>query len=324
MPSIFFRLGQLGDILDQVGLVDLIGEFGHDDAVFAVVHRLDLHLRLHDHAPTSGAISLFRALGPQNQRGGGEIGSLNKLHQVFGRRLGMVKQVQGGLDHFAEVVRRHAGGHADRDAFATVAQKVGELAGQHDRFRLGLVVVRHEIYRIALDVFQHLHRERGHAALRVTLRRWRIAINTAKIPLWINERVAETEILRHTDQGAINRGVAVRMEFTHCLPHDARRFDAGGTGTDAQVTHGVQNAALHGFEAITSVGQGARDQRGNCVAQVRAAQFMLDIYQHGGIAGTIGGAEFAGFIGKIVVCQRTLLRKRRAGANRRITARLPK
>jgi hypothetical protein len=31
MPSIFFSLHELGDVLDQLGLVDLVGDLGDDD-----------------------------------------------------------------------------------------------------------------------------------------------------------------------------------------------------------------------------------------------------------------------------------------------------
>ena len=40
----FFLLHQIGDMNDEAGLVDLIWQFRHDNGVFAVVHRLNLHL----------------------------------------------------------------------------------------------------------------------------------------------------------------------------------------------------------------------------------------------------------------------------------------
>ena len=62
----FLGAHQLRDMLDETGLVHLIGQFGDDDGVFAVVHRLDLHLRLHDDAPAPGTVGFLRALRAEN------------------------------------------------------------------------------------------------------------------------------------------------------------------------------------------------------------------------------------------------------------------
>ena len=134
MPSTFFWLDQVGDMLDQARLVDLIGQFGDDDGVLAVVHRLDLQLRLHDDAPAPGAIGLSRALRAEDQAGGRKVGAGNELHQVVRRGFGMIERIEAGVHDFAQVVRRDAGAHADGDAFAAVAEEVRELARQDDRF----------------------------------------------------------------------------------------------------------------------------------------------------------------------------------------------
>ena len=63
----------------------------------------------------------------------GKSGPFTNCHQVVGRGFGMVEQVHRRVDHFAEVVRRDVGGHADGDALAAVDEQVGEPARQHDR-----------------------------------------------------------------------------------------------------------------------------------------------------------------------------------------------
>jgi hypothetical protein len=42
---------------------------------------------------------------------------------------GVAQQVQAGVDHLVEVVRRDVGGHAHRDAGRAVDQQVGQRAG---------------------------------------------------------------------------------------------------------------------------------------------------------------------------------------------------
>ena len=50
MPSIFLLLDQLGDLLDQAGLVDLVGQLGDDDGHAVLARLLERALRLHHHA----------------------------------------------------------------------------------------------------------------------------------------------------------------------------------------------------------------------------------------------------------------------------------
>ena len=67
------------------------------------------------------------------------------------------------------------------------------------------------------------------------------------------------------------------MEFTHDLADDAGGFDARGVGPNIQAAHAVEDAALYRLEAVAHIRQRARHQRGDRVAEVRAAQLLLDI-----------------------------------------------
>ena len=71
------------------------------------------------------------------------------------------------LGELAQVVRRHVGGHADRDAARTVGQQVREPARQDRRLLHPAVVVRDEIDCLLVDFTQHLHRQRSEARLGV-------------------------------------------------------------------------------------------------------------------------------------------------------------
>ena len=63
MPSIFLSLHQLGDRLDQVLLVDLVGDLGHHDLRAARrLLLLDLGAGPHDHAAAAGLVGLLDPL----------------------------------------------------------------------------------------------------------------------------------------------------------------------------------------------------------------------------------------------------------------------
>ena len=53
---------QLGDALDQAGLVDLVGQLGDDDAALAALHLLDVRLGLDGDAAAPGAVGRLDAL----------------------------------------------------------------------------------------------------------------------------------------------------------------------------------------------------------------------------------------------------------------------
>ena len=112
----FFVPDQLGDLLDQLGFVHLVGQLGDDDALAVLL--VDFHARLGLHANRAAArgIGLVDAFAAQNEAAGGEIGPLDELHQVLDGGLGVVDQVGEAVDHFAQVVGRDVGGHAHGDA----------------------------------------------------------------------------------------------------------------------------------------------------------------------------------------------------------------
>ena len=53
------------------------------------------------------------------------------------------------------------------------------------------------------------------------------------------------------------RGIAVGMVFTQAVAHDAGALAVGLVRGDAQFVHGVEDAALHGLQAVLHAGQGA-------------------------------------------------------------------
>jgi hypothetical protein len=70
----------------------------------------------HHDAAAAGAVAVLHAIDAVDDAGGGKVGRRNDLHQFVDRGFGVPQQVQAGIDHFIEVVRRDVGGHADRNA----------------------------------------------------------------------------------------------------------------------------------------------------------------------------------------------------------------
>ena len=67
------------------------------------------------------------------------------------------------------------------------------------------------------------------------------------------------------------------MEATHYVTHHTRRLRERRVGTVTAVVHGVKNAAVYRFEAVTYVRQGAPNNHTHGVVEVGALHFQLQI-----------------------------------------------
>ena len=83
-----------------------------------------------------------------------------------------------------------------------------------------------------------------------------VAENKGKIeiPLRFDESIAQRKVLRHSYEGVIDRGVAVRVVFTHTISNDPCRFFVRFIVFYAEFLHCIKNAAMHRLEAVTGIG----------------------------------------------------------------------
>ena len=216
--------------------------------------------------------------------------------------------LRAGRD-LAQVVRRDLGGHADGDAGRAVDEQVGEAARQHRRLQRLAVVVRDEVDGVLLDVPHHLHGDRGHPALGVSRGGGAVVAARAEVALAVDERVAQRPVLHEAHEGVVDRRVAVRVVVTHDVADDARALVVAAVGAVAAVVHRVDDAPVHGLEAVAHVGQGAADDDRHRVLDVAALHLgvevdrldpvvLADVGRHDDRAGVrvalVGGSSSAG------------------------------
>ena len=84
---------------------------------------------------------------------GGKIGPGDDFHQFVDRHVRVIEHRATRIDHFAKIVRRDIGRHADGDTARAVDQEVRELAGRTFGSRR-FVIVRLEIDRVLLDIVE--------------------------------------------------------------------------------------------------------------------------------------------------------------------------
>ena len=185
--------------------------------------------------------------------------------------------------HFAEIVRRDVGRHADRDSAGAVDQQIGEARGQDLRLALRRVVIGREVDRVLVGVAEQEIGDLGEPRFGVAHRRGRIGVHRAEIALAVDQRHAHRPALRHPGERVVDRAVAVRVIFTHDVADDAARLAVGAAGDIAGFLAGVEDAAVDRLQAVADVGQRAADDDRHRVIEV-AGLHLLDDGDGGNVA----------------------------------------
>ena len=267
---------QFGDALDQPGLVQLVGDRVDDDRFAVLADLLDGRHAAHDYRAAAGHQRRARRRPADDLASGGEIGTGDDVEQGLEADLGIVNVGEARIDHFAQIVRRDVGGHADRNAAGAVDQQVGDTAGQHQRLVLGAVVVVLKVDRVFVEVRQDRHGRLGQPAFGVAHGRRRIVVHRPEVALPVDQQQAHGERLGHPHQGVVDRQVPVRVVLAHHIADHAGRLDVGAIGRVPLLAHREQDAPVHGLQAVAHIGQGPAHDHAHGVVEIRALQLVFD------------------------------------------------
>ena len=237
----------LGDLLEHLAARGLPGQRLDDDAVLVFdVGRAGLEATVTLLVDVDEIAARRDNLGTSRQ-----IRTLDEFHQRAGARLGVLQQMQAGVRHLAQVVRRNVGGHAHRDAGGAVEQQVRQSCGQHLRFVERAVEVGLPVDRALTELAQQHLGIAGELGLGVAHRGERLrVILRAPVSLPIDDGVAIRKGLRHQHHRLVTGGVAVRVELADHIADGTRGFLVLGDGREPELAHRVDDASLHGLEPI--------------------------------------------------------------------------
>ncbi len=281
---------QLGDLLDQLALGHLVGDFGNHQLILPAAQPLypgvavGLVLRLggmeapaHAEAAAPALVSGGdRRRAVHHQPAGGEIGSLEQLHQPRMLDMRIIDQLQRGVDHLGGIVAGDAGRHADRNPAGAIGQQVGEQTGEERGLLLLIVVGRDEIDRAFVQPFHQLHRRLGQAAFGVAFGGGVIAVDIAEVPLPLDQRVAQREWLGEADQRIVEGKVSVRVELAHHVADHAAALFERAVGRKSQLPHAPQDPAVNRLQSVAQIRQRARRDRGHGIDQVPLLQRAVE------------------------------------------------
>ncbi len=107
-----------------------------------------------------------------------------------------------------------------------------------------------DIDRETVDVAQHLLGQRGEPGLGVAVGGGRVAVDGAEVPLAVDQRVAEREVLGHPHHRVVDGRVAVRVVVLEHLAHHAGGLRVGAVAEQPLLVHRVEDAAVDRLEAV--------------------------------------------------------------------------
>ena len=205
---------QLGDLLDQLRLLHLVGDFRDDDLPGAVLALFDRPPGAHAEAAAAGLIGVEdrrRRLPPARRRSGNPA----RACDAAGRR--SLPADCGSVRARRRRARRHCAAGCRSPCRPRCRPRRWPAGSgrrrQDDRLALLAVIGRAEIDGVLVDAGQQRLRDLGQPRLGVAHGRGVIAVDVAEIALAFDQRVARGEILR--------RGAPA--------PRRPRRRRAGGT-----------------------------------------------------------------------------------------------
>ena len=270
---------QIGDALDQRRAIHVVGNLGDDDLLAIALQLFHAGLAAHFHAAAAGLEILLDARQPEDRAAGREIRALHVLHQILERDVRIVDLRADAVDHFAEIVRRHVGGHADRDAGAAIDEQIRERGREDRRLGAGLVVVRDKVDRVLVHVGHERGAEMRHARLGVTHGRRRIAFDRTEVSLAIDERFAHRPGLGHVDERGVNHRLAVRVIVTARVTANLGALPVLPVREEREIVHRIEDAALRRLQPIARIRQRARDDDRHRVIEERPRHFLGDVDQ---------------------------------------------
>ncbi len=267
---------ELGDLLDQPRFVHHERDLGDHDPLATSLFLFDLRPRSHDDPAAAALVRLDNPVPAVDEPTGGKVRTGHVFQQFIERAVGLVDDAHTGRDNLPEVVWRNVRRHAHRDPRRAVDQQVRDAGWQHDGLAETVVEVGLEIDCLAVDVRQHLERDRGEASLRVSVGRRAVAVHRSEVPLSVDQRVTQGEILHHADQRIVHGGVAVRVVFAQDIAHDRGALLVRPGRRQAGFLHRVEDAAVDRLQPVPNVGQRTLHDHAHRVVDERLSHLVFE------------------------------------------------
>ena len=209
----------------------------------------------------------------------GRSGPGTKLDQLVGGRLREFDEMQRRVAKLAGIVGRDGRRHADSDAGRAVGEQVGEVGGEDARLLLAPVIIGAEVDRVLLDAVEELRRDLGQSRLGVAVGGGVVAVDITEIPLPVDQRIADGEVLGEARERVVDGLIAVRVEVAHRVADDLGAFAELAHRLEPELAHGVEHPAMHGLQPVAHVRECAVHDGRERVGEVTLLQRLAQVHR---------------------------------------------
>lgn len=143
---------KLGNIIDNRGIVKMIGNIGDDNGIKVEKNRIDCGEKENDEREEKGSIGGIDEVEEKNDKESREIGKgnkLNKLRKLDGR---IVDKRKEKINELEKIVRRNIGGNEERNKEWKIEEKVREEWRKKKRIMLEEVIIVMKIEGVIVDI----------------------------------------------------------------------------------------------------------------------------------------------------------------------------
>ncbi len=290
-------LDLLGNVLDELALVDLIGQLRNDDPHPVLAEFLEFRSGPHHHLAAAGGVGGADAAAAHDDAAGGEVRAGDVLHQIRQGGLRVIQHTDAGINDLRQIVGRDVCGHAHGDAGGAVDQQVGEAAGQHPGLFPAFIEVGIPVDSVLVDVPEHFVGKLAESGLGVTVGSGRVAVHGAEVAVAVHQHITHGEVLGQTHHGIVNGGVTMGVVFTQNVTDTGGRLLKGLVGCQAGFIHGVKDPAVNGLQTVTHVRQGTAHNDGHGIFNIG---FLHFVHQVGLSNHLVGETDILGLIASVM------------------------
>ena len=235
---------EIRDLFFQSSAIDVVRNLRDDQLLTITLHLLHADSTAQLQAAFAGGEIILYAFDATEKSTGRKIRALDEFHQFRNRDLRLVNLCTDAVHDFAEIVRGHVCGHANRDSRAAVDEQIRKRRRKNSRLGETLVVVRDEIHRVLVHVLHQRRAEMRQTRLGITHGRRRIVFDRSEVTFSINQFLTHCPRLRHVHKRRIDHRFAVWMVVAGSVTADLRTFVRLASREQRQFVHRVKDAAL--------------------------------------------------------------------------------
>ena len=112
--------------------------------------------------------------------------------------------------------------HPHSNTRRAINKEVGDSGGQNGRNSFGPIVIVDKVDRFFIEIRKQSMGNLSHADFGVTHGSRGVTVDRPEVSLTIHQWVAQGKILCHSNDGVVDRRVAVGVVFTNDITHDPR------------------------------------------------------------------------------------------------------